>query len=43
MCFRGWQAAFALEALALAACTSTRDALSERGCDPAYAEGYDDG
>jgi hypothetical protein len=41
---RGWQAMLALAAaLALAACTSTRDALIEQGFDPAYAEGYDDG
>lgn len=28
---------------ALAACSSTRDALVERGHSPAYAEGYEDG
>ena len=44
MRIRRWQAVLALVAhLALAACTSTRDALIERGFDPAYAEGYDDG
>jgi hypothetical protein len=32
-----------LAALALAACTSARDALVERGFSPAYAQGYDDG
>lgn len=30
-------------ALALAACTSPKDALIERGFPAAYAEGYDDG
>jgi hypothetical protein len=29
--------------MALAACTSTREALVERGRAPAYAQGYDDG
>jgi hypothetical protein len=29
--------------VALAACTSTRDALVARGYAPAYAEGYEDG
>jgi hypothetical protein len=41
---REWQAVLALVAqLALAGCTSTRDALIEQGFDPAYAAGYDDG
>jgi hypothetical protein len=30
-------------AAALAACTSTEEALIERGLPPAYAAGYDDG
>jgi hypothetical protein len=30
-------------AVALAACTSTRDALIATGLPPAYAEGYEDG
>ncbi|MGH6903965.1 MAG: hypothetical protein ACREIR_14620 [Geminicoccaceae bacterium] len=40
-----WQATLAvlIMALALAACTSTRDALIVRGFPPAYAEGYDAG
>ena len=32
-----------ITALAVAACTSTRDALIAQGFPPAYAEGYDDG
>lgn len=42
---RRWQAALAalVAPLALAACTSTRDALIAQGFDPAYAEGYDAG
>jgi hypothetical protein len=42
---RRWQPALAalVAPLALAACTSTRDALIARGFDPAYAEGYDAG
>jgi len=42
---RRWQAPLAAlaAALALVACTSTRDALIEQGFPPAYAEGYDAG
>jgi hypothetical protein len=42
---RKWQPTLAalIAPLALAACTSTRDALIARGFDPAYAEGYDAG
>jgi hypothetical protein len=42
----GWlQATLAVQVAttALAACTSTRDALVDRGYSPAYAEGYEDG
>ena len=39
-----WRAtSAALAALTLAACTSTEEALIDRGFDPAYAAGYDDG
>jgi hypothetical protein len=42
---RRWRAALIvpITGLALAACTSTRDALIERGFPPAYGEGYDAG
>jgi hypothetical protein len=42
---RRWEATLAvlITALALTACTSTRDALIEQGFPQAYAEGYDAG
>jgi hypothetical protein len=39
----GPAAAALIAAAVLAACTSTRDALLQRGFSPAYAEGYDQG